>query len=136
MPLPWLQKSEKSGRRATERRRERHGGSAGGPLAEDGVPKPAPRVSKKGRGGRKKEEARKKERLVEHESKEDLTRPWAQGPANLFNSCSKLMTIRHDASLLLQHTFLIHFLLNIDENPLWRLPPTPVHIPDSILMQN
>ena len=83
MPLPWLQKSEKSARRATEKRRERHEGSAGGPLAGDGVPGPAPRVSKKGRGGRKKEEARKKERLVEHESKGDLTRPWARGPANL-----------------------------------------------------
>ena len=37
---------------------------------------------------------------------------------------------------LLQHTFLIQFLFNIDENPLWRPPPPPVHFPYSILIQN
>jgi hypothetical protein len=38
--------------------------------------------------------------------------------------------------LHLQYIFLIQFLFKTDENPLWRPPPPPVHIPDSVLIQN
>ena len=40
------------------------------------------------------------------------------------------------ASLLLQCFFLIQFLFKIDASALWSLPPSPVHIPYSILIQN
>ena len=34
------------------------------------------------------------------------------------------------------HIFLIQFLFKIDVSALWSLPPSPVHIPYSILIQN
>ena len=43
------------------------------------------------------------------------------------------MQILPDAPFLLQHTFLIQFLINIDVNPHWRLLALPAHIPLSIL---
>ena len=36
--------------------------------------------------------------------------------------------------LLLQPTFLIQFIVNIDVNPLWHLPPPPAHVPLAILI--
>jgi hypothetical protein len=53
---------------------------------------------------------------------------------SLFNS--KVMQILSGDALLHQYTFLIQFLFKTDENPLWRPPPPPVHIPYSILNQN
>ena len=46
------------------------------------------------------------------------------------------MQILPGASLPLQCTFFIKFLLNIDRNPLWRPVPPPVHIPYSHFIQN
>ena len=55
-----------------------------------------------------------------------------------FNSYSKLMMkILSGASLRPQYIFLIRFSFEIDANPLWRPPPlSPLHIPDSTLLQN
>ena len=44
------------------------------------------------------------------------------------------MQILSGAPFLLQHTFLIQFLINIEVNPHWRLLPPPAHIPLSILI--
>ena len=54
----------------------------------------------------------------------------------LFNPYSKLMEILSGASLILQCMFLMQFLNKTDGNPFWSLPPPPVHIPYSILIQN
>ena len=62
IPILWLQTTEKSSRRATEKRPERNGGSARGPLAEDKVVWVSPARVKRRKGGaeRKKKHERKK----------------------------------------------------------------------------
>ena len=45
------------------------------------------------------------------------------------------MQLLSGVPILLQHTFLIQFLINIDVNPHWRLLPLPAHIPLSILIK-
>jgi hypothetical protein len=43
------------------------------------------------------------------------------------------MEILSGASLLLKYMFLIQFLFKTDGNPLWCLPPPPIHISHAIL---
>jgi hypothetical protein len=46
------------------------------------------------------------------------------------------MKILYGAFLFLQFIYFIQFLLKNDANPLWSLPPPPIHISYSTLIQN
>ena len=96
MPLKWLKKSEISVRRAPERRQNRHEASPSRPLAVDRVVGGGLARDKKldiRYKNMKQETWNKKQEtwdMKRHEtwndmkqaSRDDLTRPWAGGPAN------------------------------------------------------
>ena len=48
----------------------------------------------------------------------------------------RLFNINENPLWLLQYMFLINVLFKIDEHLLWGIPPSPVHISYSILIQN
>ena len=74
--------------------------------------------------------------LIQNVWKPSLEHPYYSRAYFLFPSYSKLMKIISEAFLIFQSMFLILFLLETDENPLWSITHLRTHVSYSILVQD